>query len=112
MYIDFIPIESYSFFYTNIIYFVTIISFLHLYFLSFRNINNIIYLKLVPPVMLVFIIIYMGLRPLNEVFGDMLTYGYHFERYANGEPITSLKDVVFHLFVKFCSSIMSINAFF
>ena len=98
MYIDFIPIESYSFFYINIIFLITILSFVNLYYSSFNSKSNITYVKTIAPLVLLFVILYIGLRPLDEVFGDMLTYNYQFNGYAEGAQISSIKDVFFHLF--------------
>lgn len=112
MYIDFIPIESYSFFFINVIFLTTILSFVNLYYSSFNSKSNITYLKIIAPIVLLFVILYIGLRPLDEVFGDMLTYNYQFNGYVEGAQISSIKDVFFHLFMKFCSTTMSANFFF
>lgn len=62
---------------------------------------------------LVFIIAYMGSRPISGFyFGDMRTYANIFEDYANGAPIISAVDILFHLFTKLASQIMTVEAYF
>ena len=62
---------------------------------------------------LVFIILYMGSRPISgRYFGDMRTYANYFQSYADGTPITSTVDILFHLFTKIASKIMTVEAYF
>ncbi|MGY0391570.1 EpsG family protein [Bizionia sp. KMM 8389] len=64
-------------------------------------------------VILVFILIYMGFRPISgRYFGDTATYAHHFENYSYGAEITSTRDLLFHYFMKACSYIMSVHMFF
>jgi len=63
-------------------------------------------------VVLVFVMLYMGLRPVNRVFTDMLSYNRLFENYADGATITSPSDIMFHVFAKFSSKILTSNQFF
>jgi len=61
---------------------------------------------------LVFTTLYIGLRPINGVFIDMMTYSRMFQKYAVGLPITSETDIFFHIFTKFCAQIMTANMYF
>jgi len=54
----------------------------------------------------------MGLRPISGVFIDMTTYYHSFMQYAGGAPAKTTHDVFFNKFMKYCSGIMSANAFF
>ena len=56
--------------------------------------------------------LYMGLRPISYVFGDMGTYAKYFEEFANGAQIVNKKDYLWRLFMKFCSGIMTAQYFF
>ncbi len=62
--------------------------------------------------LLIVVILYMGLRPISFVFGDMGIYYKYFEQFANGAEITNNKDYLWRLFMKFSSSIMSAQLFF
>jgi hypothetical protein len=59
-----------------------------------------------------FVILYMGTRPISFTFGDMGVYALEFKDYAYGAPLNTNKDVVFEVFMKFCSGIMSAEVFF
>ncbi|CAM1339446.1 EpsG family protein [Tenacibaculum aestuarii] len=106
MSIDFIPLEYYTpiFFYTILL--VVLFTFLELLTKGI--------LKIKYGLLLVFaIVLYMGLRPISGFyFGDTSTYAQIFERYQNGFAITTTKDVVFHYFTMFCSTIMGVHSFF
>jgi hypothetical protein len=58
------------------------------------------------------VLLYMGLRPISAVFLDMISYNNTFENYAFGAEISSEKDVIWHVFMKFCSTIMTAKSFF
>lgn len=91
---------------------VTLVTFLHTQTRDITDIENRRYIKSMGITLLFFVLLYMGLRPIHGVFGDMPTYNNIFERYADGMPIVSRKDVMFHLFVQFSSQIMSAQFFF
>ncbi len=57
-------------------------------------------------------ILYMGLRPISFVFGDMSTYAISFENYQNGATAIFEQDVVFDVFMKISAQIMSVQTFF
>ncbi|WP_313114911.1 EpsG family protein [Aequorivita sediminis] len=70
-------------------------------------------MKVVGGFYFIFLLLYMGLRPISgRYFDDMGTYNRLFIQYSNGAPITSTKDIFFHTFTKFCSQIMTANAYF
>src|SRR5690554_7738769 len=56
---------------------------------------------------------YMGSMPLSGFSSwNMRTYDNNFEDYANGMPITSTVDILFHLFTAFASKTMTVEAYF
>ncbi len=64
-------------------------------------------------VLLLVVTLYMGLRPISgRYFGDMGTYNYDFEQYASGGEIYKSRDLVWNVFMKFCSGIMTAKMFF
>ena len=64
-------------------------------------------------VLLGIVVLYMGLRPISgRYFGDMGTYNRYFEYYATGGAILNSKDILWHLFMKICSNIMTAKSFF
>jgi hypothetical protein len=60
----------------------------------------------------VFVLLYIGLRPIHGVFLDMTTYNRAFLRYAKGAMIVSANDLFFHVFTKFLSSFVSASTYF
>lgn len=110
--IDFFPIKYYYDVYINFSLFIVFVTFFHTLFLRMEDSKNIKYLKIIGYLVLFFMFIYLGLRPISPAFTDMTTYAAHFYRYAHGVPIKSSSDILFHIFMKFCSQIMTANMFF
>jgi len=64
-------------------------------------------------VLLLFVVLYMGLRPVSgRFFGDMSTYANIYSSYALGFPVLSDKDVLFHLFMYYSAQFISVELFF
>ena len=74
--------------------------------------KNIAFINVVGYVLFISILLFMGLRPYSRYFGDMVNYTVLFNNYAAGEPARTHQDVLFNYFTKFCSSIMTIKAYF
>jgi hypothetical protein len=112
--IDFIPLEYYTKFYYFIILFVVFIIFINSKVAYLQDRNNLKNLGLVGFLLLFFILIFMGLRPVSgKYFGDTLTYSYIFNDYKTGD--LQGRDNVefsFRILVEICSKIMGINGFF
>lgn len=109
---DFIPIQQYTPLYYHILLCINLFTFLHTQILRLEDTKNLNYIKVTGVVLLSFVLLYMGLRPIHGVFVDMTTYAHSFTDYANGMEITSNKDYLFHIFLKGCSQIMPIHFFF
>lgn len=102
---DFIPLELYTLFFNYITLLVVIVYYFKLQE-GFKKSNF--------GLVFVFcIIIYMGFRPLSGVwFGDMGTYNRMFRLFQEGGSITQDRDLLFQIFIKWCSGIMSADFFF
>ena len=103
---DFIPLE----FYTPLYFYILLV----LTFVLFFELNNYGYkASKWGWVLVLFIIIYMGFRPISGAyFGDMETYAGYFNRFQIGENLILEKDVVFNFFMKWSSKVMTVNFFF
>jgi hypothetical protein len=111
--IDFISLEYYTPFYYYTLFAVVLFTLLHTLSLKIESSRNKAFIKFTGHLLLAFVILYMGLRPISGFyFGDMRTYANIFEGYAAGDPITSLKDPLFHLFMQASSKIMGVHTFF
>jgi hypothetical protein len=61
---------------------------------------------------LVLVILFMGTRPVNYRFGDMVIYNQVYEKLQRGADIIVSKDYLFNYFMILCSKIMSSGTFF
>ncbi|HTO36349.1 MAG TPA: EpsG family protein, partial [Flavobacterium sp.] len=59
-----------------------------------------------------FVLLYMGLRPISFVFGDMGMYNLKYREYMAGASVNQEKDIVFGAFMKFMSGFASPKLFF
>lgn len=111
--IDFIPLRHYYDVYLNYCLIVFLFIGLHSLLLRLNDRKNIIFLNVMGYITLVFLIVYIGLRPVSgKFFSDMLTYSRFFNHYRNGGEIIIEKDIFFHAFIKICSGIVSEYMFF
>lgn len=64
-------------------------------------------------IVFLFVVLFMGLRPISgRYFGDMRTYYNYFIEYANGAELIISKDILWNIFMKYCSTLMSAKSFF
>lgn len=111
--IDFVPIEYYEDIYIYLMLGMTLMVLMNSKSLVIHDPKNISSIKLAGFFILLFLIIYMGLRPISgRYFGDMITYAKHYRSYINGAGIKSDTDVLFYTFMRLCASIMGLHAFF
>ena len=111
--IEIVPIELYTKTHYLIMLFVVIFTFFQTQSLELDSENNFRFMKIMGSLYFFFLLIYMGLRPVSGAyFGDMSTYGATFYKYSLGAPITSTKDILFHVFTKACSQIMTVHMYF
>lgn len=107
-----IPIPYYTPLFYNIILVLVLTAILRLFIKGYviKNPNKKEYVSFA---LLVGVILYMGLRPISgRYFGDMLTYSIYFKHYESGAEVRLSKDVLWDMFMKFCSGIMSAEFFF
>lgn len=109
---DWIPIEYYTQTHYVLLLILVLLTFIHSQSTPIDSDENFRYMKVMGWIYLVFIVLYMGLRPISGVFVDMTTYNRLFEYYERGGPIRSTKDILFHIFTKTSSQIMSANFYF
>ena len=107
-----IPLPFYTAIFYNFILVLVVLAVLHL-FNNGYDIGNLKKKDMLSISLLLFVTLYMGLRPISSrYFVDMKTYSNDFERYQSGGEIRVSTDMVWHLFMKFCSSIMTVKMFF
>ncbi|REE83087.1 EpsG-like putative glucosyltransferase [Lutibacter oceani] len=106
-----IPLPFYTPFFYNALLVVILITFLKLQVKGYviQSASKKEYVSLL---FLFAVTLYMGLRPISFVFGDMGIYAKYFREFSNGAEITNNKDYFWRLFMKFCSGIMTVQYFF
>lgn len=109
---DFIPIESYTAIYHQMMLLVLVAILLHSFVLDIDDYKNTRFLKIFGFFTFLFVIMYMGFRPIDGVFVDMKTYAYTFERFQDNNPIDVTEDYAFYGFMELCSKIMNAETFF
>ncbi|WP_158849957.1 EpsG family protein [Algibacter sp. L1A34] len=111
--IDFIPLEDYTYYYYQFIFVICIITYIHTLALKGYEKRVFIYNNYFSIFLLLSIVPYMGLRPISgKYFTDMATYAQTFQQFQNGMQINPNGDVGFELFLKVCSTLMSVELFF
>lgn len=109
--IEFIPLSFYTPLFYNVLLVIIVLVFLKLQTNGYviYNPNKKEYASLL---LLISVTLYMGLRPISFAFGDMGIYAKYYREFQNGAEITNTKDILWRLFMKFSSGIMSAQAFF
>jgi hypothetical protein len=110
--IDFVPVKNYFDVYINLCLFIVLFTILHTYILKLEDRKNINFINLVGYILLIWFILYLGMRPINGIFGDTVNYNVAFTKYAKGGSIGKEGDYYWHVFMKFMSQIVNIYFFF
>jgi hypothetical protein len=107
-----IPIQSYVAVYYNILLLVVFIVYVTSFQTPIYDSDNLKRKNTFGFFIFVFVLFYMGLRPLNFRFGDMVVYAKSFNDYSLGIYPKIIKDYVFNEFMRICSVWMSLSTFF
>ncbi len=112
--IDFIiPLRDYAFYFYQVIFGICLITYVHTFVLTGYEKKTYNYNRTLSIVLLLFIVLYIGLRPISEYyFIDMATYAQTFQQFKNGMQIKPGGDLAFELFLKICSHLMTVKVFF
>ena len=111
--IDFFPLKYYFDVFIYFCLFLVVANLLHAYTLRLNDEKNLKFLRTTGLLLLILTVFYLGLRPINgRVFGDMGHYSRYFISYANGDPVTTEKDVLFHYYIKILSYMVGAHSFF
>lgn len=110
---DWIPLTEYTPKFYNTMLILTLVVAFHSLSFDIRNKNRLSELSVFGFILMVFVILYMGLRPVSGfVFGDMSTYNRVFIDYQNGEPYRQTGDWLFYRFMWICAQVMEAKYFF
>lgn len=111
---DFIAIEYYSTIYFLVMLALVIFTFLHTQAVSIDSISNLHFMQRTGVLTFIFVLFYLGLRPIHGVFIDMIKYNSRFENFQQYGLLMLDKptDYFFDLFTLLCSKIMTAKMYF
>ncbi|TDP59191.1 EpsG family protein [Flavobacterium dankookense] len=108
-----VPIEYYTTIYYNILLFFMLFFFISTFREELTSKINLSTKNAFGIFLLVFVISYIGFRPIDPIFGDMTTYRDYLERYASGEDfLGNENDYIFQVFMRFCARNATHEIFF
>jgi len=108
---DFIPVEYYTPLFYNIILLLVLFTVIKLITTGYIILNPLKKEYTSLPLFLI-VTLYIGLRPIHEIFPDMPGYNYFFELFAAGGEVMERRDLLWNYFIKFCSGFMNAHSFF
>lgn len=110
---DWIPLPYYSDIYFHVLLFIVLVVLLNSQFFTIWDKKNLTILSIIGGFILLFILFYMGTRPISgRYFGDMATYNHLYLNYQRGYALNVEKDYLFQSFMKFCSQFFNSRQFF
>lgn len=109
---DWIPIAYYTPLYYHVLLATVLLMVIHSQLLRIDEQKNKNFITFFGNFLVVFVLFYMGLRPLHGVFTDMITYAELFERISEGYDVTINEDVGFDFFIRLSTRIMTVQMFF
>ena|SRR5690606_24851353 len=109
---DLFPIEDYSSIYYNIQFVVILLTLLHTQLFDYTDKATHKYLAIIGWPYALFIVLFIGLRPIDGMFVDMTTYAYMFYRETVGSPVEIGSDIAFAYLLKISANITNETGFF
>ena len=109
-----IPLEYYSFIYYNVLLVTVLLVFFNANINDFGSKKNGNFLPLVGWLFVAFVVLHIGLRPIDPAFIDMTMYAHLFSLFADGlaNVTASEGDFGFNTFTRYASKLMSVEAYF
>ncbi|WP_298119878.1 EpsG family protein [Flavobacterium sp.] len=110
--LSFIPNEYYSSVFYHIILVVVLFVFFGTYKTELTNSSSLKAKNGFGIVLMLFIILYMGFRPISIYFGDMVIYNRELQMYIDGAPFNSESDILFEAMKYFYAKYLNAQLFF
>ncbi|RZJ34854.1 MAG: EpsG family protein [Flavobacterium sp.] len=109
-----IPLEYYSFVYYNALLATVLLVYFNTTINDFGSKKNGDFLPLLGWLFAAFVIVHIGLRPIDPAFVDMTMYAHMFNLFADGtNDVTAIEgDRGFNMFLLVTSKIMTVKTFF
>lgn len=110
--LELIPINNYSYIFFNVNLLFILLTLVHTLRYTGFTYETQIFNRFFAILLLIFLLVFMGLRPLSWQFGDMMNYARKFDYFVRGWELEINKDVVFYSIMKFFANIDSKMFFF
>lgn len=108
----FFPVAYYSIIYYNFLLVLTLIVFFKSASTPLESSENLQVKNIVGFILMVLLLFYIGLRPINFRFGDMVIYNIEFNKYVQGAPFDKSKEFLFEFFKFFFAKNFGATSFF
>jgi len=109
---DWIPIQYYADIHYLVMLVLVLFTCVHTYKIRLGEQENVIFVQGAGIFTLLYILLYMGLRPVHGVFIDMTTYAQIFNAYKEGRSLIIKSDVLFHFFTFYTSKLINVHTYF
>lgn len=109
---DWIPLDLYTPLYYYLLLAVAMVVLLHSFQYDLGDRQSIRFFSRLGGILLVFIVLYIGQRPVNYRFGDTVMYDRAYTVMQSSSSFTIQKDYLFNYLMLACSKILSIHGFF
>lgn len=109
---DFIPASEYAAIYFHLLLIVTLYMYWQSRVYFIEQVETVKVSQNLGYILLVFIMFYMGTRPISWVFGDMTAYAEGFNKLKLAPNLPMKREVFFGEFTRFCAGIMSAESYF
>ena len=109
---ELIPISQYNFLYFYFLLLIVFLVFVNSKSVDLDSKSNINSSNAIGVFLVLFLLVYMGMRPINSVFGDMTVYNLILIAFQNGDKPAYIKDILFEYLMFQFSKVNNNNLFF
>lgn len=109
---SFFPVAYYSSIYYNFLLVLTLIVFVGSYTTILESPGNLKGKNVLGFILFFILLLYIGFRPINFRFGDMVIYKIEFDKYVQGAAFDSKKEFLFEIFKYFFARNLNATSFF
>ena len=106
------PAANYSLIYYNFLLVITFFVFYKSQTTALESPSNLVGKNILGFIFFIIILLFIGFRPINFHFGDMVIYNIEFENYVKGAPFDTSKEFLFESFKYFFAKKLNATSFF
>ena len=106
------PASNYPIIYYNFLLLITFFVFYKSQTTSLETPSNLVGKNILGFILFILILLFIGFRPINFQFGDMVIYNIEFENYVKGATFDTSKEFLFESFKYFFAKKLNATSFF